>query len=437
MRKLIEEYGMTLLYIIVGLFCIGLFMFAFFGEESSLSKVVNTSIEKSANQDVSIVYTITYKGMDGATFGEQEVPSTYTRADRVFLPIPSKEGYLFAGWTGTRLTKPTINAVIPEGSTGNRTFTATWTKGYYRIVYNNNVEQMVSRYNGITSEQMVHNWMNGTMTSQLAEYGNYPTFASSGFTFKGHEFLGWSTNPSATKGDTLYRSGASAVSDLLENNTVSWTVNEITLYAIWEEKIYTIDYISDGKAAAIDGNNPANYTITDRLELNGALREGYEFDGWYTRDPYLTYNHNENYLDYRLNKENAPDYDVIPVGTIGNLILYPHWHAKTYTVTFDANLPEGANLSEVRGMPESRSVLYDHAYSYIDNETNTNLPTIFLSTEIEEPEHAYKYYFKGWYLESECIHKVENADIVKTASDHTLYAGWRATAYTVKLHSNY
>ncbi|MBQ8430425.1 MAG: InlB B-repeat-containing protein, partial [Clostridia bacterium] len=39
---------------------------------------------------------------------------------------PTKDGYTFAGWTGTGLSSATMTVTIASGSTGNRTYTATW-----------------------------------------------------------------------------------------------------------------------------------------------------------------------------------------------------------------------------------------------------------------------------------------------------------------------
>lgn len=68
-------------------------------------------------------YAISYDLADGAMTGAEEV---YTAGTEYTLPIPTKEGYDFAGWTGTGLTEPTINVVIPKDAMGDRSYTATW-----------------------------------------------------------------------------------------------------------------------------------------------------------------------------------------------------------------------------------------------------------------------------------------------------------------------
>jgi len=63
-----------------------------------------------------IQYTITYN-LDGGT-NHRNNPSTYTIEDAVTLKAPTRIGYEFIKWT------PSDS--IAKGSTGNRTFTATW-----------------------------------------------------------------------------------------------------------------------------------------------------------------------------------------------------------------------------------------------------------------------------------------------------------------------
>ena len=76
-------------------------------------------------------YTITYAGLEGATV-EGSNPTSYAVDTPDFtLNNPTKEGYTFAGWTGTELEGATLEVTVEEGSTGNRSYTATWTANIY------------------------------------------------------------------------------------------------------------------------------------------------------------------------------------------------------------------------------------------------------------------------------------------------------------------
>ena len=69
-------------------------------------------------------YAISYD-LDGGTATGN--PTEYTvLTEDITLIKPTKSGFKFMGWTGTGLTEPTKIVTIPAGSTGNRSYTATW-----------------------------------------------------------------------------------------------------------------------------------------------------------------------------------------------------------------------------------------------------------------------------------------------------------------------
>jgi uncharacterized repeat protein (TIGR02543 family) len=79
-----------------------------------------------------VEYTISYN-LDGGTVAEAN-PTSYTVETASFtLNNPTKDYYDFAGWTGTGLDAATEAVTIQNGSTGNRTYTATWTKKTYAV----------------------------------------------------------------------------------------------------------------------------------------------------------------------------------------------------------------------------------------------------------------------------------------------------------------
>lgn len=71
------------------------------------------------------VFNIIYTNIDGATF-ERTNPSAYKNSDDIVLSNPTKDGFVFIGWTGTGLTEPTMNVTIKKGSSGNRMYQANW-----------------------------------------------------------------------------------------------------------------------------------------------------------------------------------------------------------------------------------------------------------------------------------------------------------------------
>ena len=76
-----------------------------------------------------IEYTITYDlAADDAVNGYGN-PTKYTiESNDIYLSQPTRDGYAFTGWTGTGLNDAELYVVIEQGSTGDRTYTATWLK---------------------------------------------------------------------------------------------------------------------------------------------------------------------------------------------------------------------------------------------------------------------------------------------------------------------
>ncbi len=72
-----------------------------------------------------IDYTITYNLDLGVAEGN---PMSYNiESENITLNNPTKEGFKFAGWTGTELLEPTLTVIINKRSHGNREYTATYT----------------------------------------------------------------------------------------------------------------------------------------------------------------------------------------------------------------------------------------------------------------------------------------------------------------------
>ena len=70
-------------------------------------------------------YAIAYDLAGGSTATPN--PGSYTiESGGITLVAPTRYAYVFAGWTGTGLSTPTKTVTIPQGSTGNRSYTANW-----------------------------------------------------------------------------------------------------------------------------------------------------------------------------------------------------------------------------------------------------------------------------------------------------------------------
>ena len=226
------------------------------------------------------LYTVT---MDTAG-GDPIRPIQYTVESEAFqLPTPVRTGYIFLGWTGEGITEPQKTIEIPQGSTGDRTYTANWQVIEYTII------TLLEGGNAGTSEEYFYT-VEQTVT--------LPTPTRTGYTF-----LGWTgegittpqpnvTIPKGSTGDKTY----------IEN---------------WELTGYTITMDLNGGS----GQEKVIYTITDEdFELPTPTRNGYEFVGW-TGEGITT-----------------PQTSVkIPKGSTGNKAYTANWQVIEYTITLDTN----------------------------------------------------------------------------------------------------
>ena len=75
-----------------------------------------------------INYTITYNLGGGTDPGN---PNSYNIETPTFtLKNPTRVGYNFAGWTGSNGSTPQTTVTISKGSTGNKSYTANWTRNF-------------------------------------------------------------------------------------------------------------------------------------------------------------------------------------------------------------------------------------------------------------------------------------------------------------------
>ena len=84
-------------------------------------------IELTASANA-VEYAIAYELGGGALKAGETNPETYTVETETFtLNNPTREGYIFTGWTGSNGTTPELTVKIEQGTTGELEFTANWT----------------------------------------------------------------------------------------------------------------------------------------------------------------------------------------------------------------------------------------------------------------------------------------------------------------------
>lgn len=326
-------------------------------------------------------FTLTYNNNGGSGCGTQAISvdnSTYGT-----LCTPTKPGYTFEGWytasSGGALVTDTTT--IPEKE--NHTVYAAWAIATYSISYTLN---------------------SGTITNEPTSY----TVESTSFTLPtptrtGYTFAGWTGSNGATAQTSV--------------TIPKGTTGDLTYTANWTPTSYSITY--NLNSGSITGHR-TSYTIeTDTFTLVEPTRTGYTFTGWTGS-----------------NGTTAQKSVTVSKGTTGNLTYTANWTANTYTITYDNNGGSGCT---------NKSVTYNSAYGTLctPSRTGYNFVGWYTTTYKDAPLNYYSDMYAdlknafGYNASSLYTHWINNGksegrrvaeyietDIVSTASNHTIYAGW-------------
>ena len=367
------------------------------------------------------LYTVTLD----ASGGDPIRPIQYTVESEAFLlPTPVRTGYIFLGWTGEGITEPQKTMEIPQGSTGDRTYTANWQVIEYTVTLD------VS--GGDPLDPITY-----TVETPVI----LPTPTSTGYTFLGWTGEGETTPqptvvlPKGTTGDKAYTAnwkvitytialGANggeelaAISYTIESDPIKlptperkgyefkgWVGDDIdgaqteviiptgstgdrTYIALWRVIAYFIELRQSS------GNWMQNipYTVEEEVKLPIPTREGYEFIGWV----------GEDIIDAQINV-------TIPRGSTGFRLYAAHWALENYTITLDTS--GGNALDNIRYTVKSDPII---------------LPT--------PTRNGYE--FVGWTGEG--IVNPQTEVIIPTGStgNKAYTANWKVIEYTITLDTN-
>ena len=325
-----------------------------------------------------VVYGVVFDG-NGADSGSMDAQQmTYDTEAVLIRNAYQKTGYHFMGWAATADAKSAEydeQAVVKNLAAtedAKVTLYAVWEVNEYTVAFYPNGGE-------------------GTMENQQFTYDQELTALSkNGYTRAGYDFAGWATTDSA---ETAEYKDAETVRNLVaEQNGI------LTLYAVWTAQSYTVSFDANGGYMMTDSTSrEVTYGSTYGI-LPAATRTGYDFAGWYTEKEDGT----------------AIIADNI-VNITGDTILYAHWNAQKFKVSFDSNPGSGSSTPTT---VSSINVTYDQSYGNLPGPTRTG------------------YTFDGWYTASSGDEKVTEKTKVTRTEDHTLYAHWTANTYTVTFNAN-
>ena len=218
-------------------------------------------------------YTVKYNG-NGNT-GGSTASSTHTVGVAKNLTANgfTRTGYAFAGWNtdanGNGTSYADKESVKDLSTTNGATVTlyAKWTPREYQLTMNPNGGAFAD---GNTNAK--------TLSPNLIYDGtNWHNVSSNTVSRTGYTFDGWYDK--ATGGEKVYNTDGSCISGTYwKNNTYKYTGN-LTVYAHWTAKKYTVTYNSNGGSGSM-ATDTVTYGTAYRTKANQFTKAGYTFVGW-------------------------------------------------------------------------------------------------------------------------------------------------------------
>lgn len=188
-------------------------------------------------------YTIGYTLNGGSVAVDN--PTSYTiESSAITLNNPTKTGYTFAGWTGTGLASATTTVTIAAGSTGNRSYTATWTA-------NTNTAYTVKHYK---------QKLDGTYDATPDDTDNLTGTTASSVTPAVKSYEGFTAPSTQTK--TIAADGTMVIEYKYTRNS------------------YTLTWALNGGSISSAGTAAGSVKYGASLTAPTVTKAGYEFAGW-------------------------------------------------------------------------------------------------------------------------------------------------------------
>ena len=301
--------------------------------------------------------------------GEGTESYTFNKKTETFtIEEPTKQYYIFKGWSGTDLDgEDNKNIQVAKGTRKNLEFKAHYTPEEYTLDYSGlNESELAGRPTSYTYESTIH----------LENPSD--RFDSDGD--KTHEFNGWSSS-SITIDDPMN------VSFDHEHGYKLFTVN----WTIVPPTEYTVTYNYNGGSA----DNETEFTKYESIDVVNPKREYYTFTGWESEDITIT----------------NPMEVTIPVGTRKNVTLTATWTANEFDIDY-----EGLTDTEVDSLGLTKK------YTVETGSISLTTP----SNRTDEDES-----FIGWTSNDVDVSDPSNVSLTGKHSNITIKANWEANLHQI------
>lgn len=244
------------------------------------------------------------------------------------------------------------------------------------ITFNTNNPESTSSVN-VTSGSL--NPITVRTGSTWGSAGTFPTVSKTNY-----NFLGWYTS----------RTGGTQIT------ANSYAYNNLTVYARWSPKAYTLTYDKNNPSSdndvTLSKTSQTGYYNSAWGTLATISKPGYTFNGWYTAKTGGTQVTNTTVCK-------------------GNLTVYARWTPNTYTLTYNKNNPNTSN--DINLSKTSQTTKYNTAWGTLATASKTG------------------YTFVGWFTAPSGGSQISASNICK--GNLTVYAHWTPNTYTLTYDPNH
>ncbi len=378
-----------------------------------------SSIEMSAT-GTPISYTISYDLAGGSVATPN--PTEYNVETATFtLNNPTALGLEFLGWTGTGLSEATLTVEITQGSTGDRSYTATWGPARTNYTINHYQQNLENDEYTLFESEQASGYANDNVNAPTKSYEGFTTpsvqevfLEPDGSTVVNYYYTRNSYSVSITNGEGItstsgantYKYGASVTltvavdsyylfngweldGDIISNaSPYEFTIGarEYEFTAVARGETYNIyyDYNAGNDSVGNTDSLPTSYQYSSESQrVYGATitRLGYVFIGW------QTVGSEDQSVQYLI---------MINPGTHGDITLKAAWGTSdnayfAYTLLDDGTVAIGANNDNTITLPNSVNV---PAYVYLTRtppaQNTDGSPQSFVSNGLVVSQELYE-----------------------------------------------
>ncbi|MBR6223175.1 MAG: InlB B-repeat-containing protein [Lachnospiraceae bacterium] len=307
------------------------------------------------------------------------------------IPMPKNSGYRLTGWKDIETGE--VSEKLPDIMPAkNLTLVAQWEEAVFKLVYKNLDDEALAAMSKITYKVGDNSFI-------------IPAPTKANF---GYEFVGWYTDPN--------------FSDSSKIESFNPVAYDVTVYAKWTPKKYTVIFNGNGGKKGTDESYKEVYTYAT---LGGTLtnsfeKTGYTFKGWAFDQKATTPDIAADKLTLTADTHKAllekADDDIVNVHAI--------WEATKYTITYNDVTLTDSSCS----VPSAQTTATGHPNA-LEYTIESDDLTLASPTKIGDG-----YEFLGWY---DGTTKVDVLELKGQTGNKTLTAKWaHAGIFSIKLVSS-